>query len=183
MLNVVSSGSMLANVTPVRLGGSSSNRASCFPLQLVIASAANKTTLRIAALHRFVLCFTDRRRLMPTRWLRTVAVLAIIVPAVACGHRSASPSPSPPPDPQQTKVPNVVDAAAIAAAPGQPLENILADRVAGVRLGRASDGSLTVQIRGGSGDTQPLYVIDGVPITPGPGGSLSGINPYDIQWL
>jgi TonB-dependent SusC/RagA subfamily outer membrane receptor len=25
-----------------------------------------------------------------------------------------------------------------------------------------------------------LYVIDGVPITPGPGGSLSGINPSDI---
>jgi TonB-dependent SusC/RagA subfamily outer membrane receptor len=103
----------------------------------------------------------------------------MVIPAVACGRGSASPSPTP--DPQQTKVPNVVDADAIAAAQGQPIEKILADRVAGVRLGRASDGSLTVQIRGGSGDAQPLYVIDGVPITPGPGGSLSGINPYDIQ--
>ena len=40
-----------------------------------------------------------------------------------------------------------------------------------------------MQIRGSgslNADTQPLYVIDGVPITPGPGGSLSGINPYDI---
>jgi len=119
---------------------------------------------------------------MPTRWLRTVAVLAIIIPAVACGRRSASSSPTPDPQPT-TKVPNVVDADAIAAAQGQPIEKILADRVAGVRLGRASDGSLTVQIRGGSmnSDNQPLYVIDGVPITPGPGGSLSGINPYDIQ--
>ena len=81
-------------------------------------------------------------------------------------------------------MPNVVDADAIAAAQGQPIEKILADRVAGVRLGRAPDGSLTVQIRGASnmnGDNQPLYVIDGVPITPGPGGSLSGINPLDIQ--
>ena len=117
---------------------------------------------------------------MPTRWLRTVAVLSIVIPAAACGHRAAT---QPTPDPQQTKRPNVVDADAIASAQGQPIEKILADRVAGVRLGRASDGSLTVQIRGGSmnGDNQPLYVIDGVPITPGPGGSLSGINPYDIQ--
>jgi TonB-dependent SusC/RagA subfamily outer membrane receptor len=117
---------------------------------------------------------------MPTRWLRTVAVLAIVIPAGACSRRAAT---TPTTDPQATKVPNVVDADAIASAQGQPIEKILADRVAGVRLGRASDGSLTVQIRGGSmnADNQPLYVIDGVPITPGPGGSLSGINPYDIQ--
>lgn len=118
---------------------------------------------------------------MPTRSLRILAFLGIVIPAVACTHRAAPASPAP--DAQQTKVPNVVDADAIAAAQGQPIEKILADRVAGVRLGRASDGSLTVQIRGGSmnADNQPLYVIDGVPITPGPGGSLSGINPYDIQ--
>ena len=120
---------------------------------------------------------------MPTRSLRIVAFLGIVIPAVSCTHRPAQPSPAPDPQ-QQTKVPNVVDADAIAAAQGQPIEKILADRVAGVRLGRAPDGSLTVQIRGASnmnGDNQPLYVIDGVPITPGPGGSLSGINPLDIQ--
>ena len=120
---------------------------------------------------------------MPTRSLRTVAFLAIVIPVLACARHSAPPPPAPDAQQQQTKVPNVVDADAIASAQGQPIEKILADRVAGVRLGRASDGSLTVQIRGASmsGDTQPLYVIDGVPITPGPGGSLSGINPYDIQ--
>jgi TonB-dependent SusC/RagA subfamily outer membrane receptor len=80
-------------------------------------------------------------------------------------------------------MPNVVNADAIANSSGQPIEKILADRVAGVRLGHASDGSLTVQIRGSSWSdaTAPLYVIDGVPIAAGPGGSLSGINPYDIQ--
>jgi TonB-dependent SusC/RagA subfamily outer membrane receptor len=26
-----------------------------------------------------------------------------------------------------------------------------------------------------------LYVLDGVAIEPGPGGSLSGISPYDIE--
>ncbi len=30
-------------------------------------------------------------------------------------------------------------------------------------------------------DDRPLYVIDGVPINPGPGGALTGINPYDIE--
>jgi TonB-dependent SusC/RagA subfamily outer membrane receptor len=112
---------------------------------------------------------------------RTVAASAIVIVALsACARRVAPPASPPDAGPRS---PNVVNADAIAASQGQPIEKILADRVAGVRLGRASDGSLTVQIRGASwsADAQPLYVIDGVPITPGAGGSLSGINPYDIQ--
>ena len=31
------------------------------------------------------------------------------------------------------------------------------------------------------GSSDPLYLIDGVPYTPGPGGLLIGINPYEIQ--
>ena len=31
------------------------------------------------------------------------------------------------------------------------------------------------------GRTEPLYLLDGVPYTPGPGGLLIGINPNDIQ--
>src|SRR3954470_24902129 len=30
------------------------------------------------------------------------------------------------------------------------------------------------------GSNQPLYLLDGVPFTPGPGGLLIGINPHDI---
>ena len=29
--------------------------------------------------------------------------------------------------------------------------------------------------------TSPLYVVDGTPIEPGPGGYVTGINPEDIQ--
>ncbi len=79
---------------------------------------------------------------------------------------------------------NVVTAQTIADNANEPIEKILADRVAGVRLGVASDGSLTVNIRGTTSwntDNAPLYVIDGVAITPGPGGALNGINPYDID--
>jgi TonB-dependent SusC/RagA subfamily outer membrane receptor len=61
---------------------------------------------------------------------------------------------------------------------------VLSGRVAGVVVTRASDGGLAVRIRGSSsiaGNNQPLYVLDGMPITPGPGGSLTGLNPSDIE--
>lgn len=48
---------------------------------------------------------------------------------------------------------------------------------------RRPDGSIAVRIRGGTsvyGDSEPLYVIDGMTVQAGPGGALQGINPYDI---
>lgn len=112
---------------------------------------------------------------------RSIIALAVAAGLAACVHRQSTDSAT---DTQAVaKKPNVVSADAIANSNGQPIEKILAGRVAGVQLGRAADGSLTVQIRGATnwnGDSAPLYVIDGVPIAPGPGGSLVGINPYDI---
>lgn len=72
----------------------------------------------------------------------------------------------------------------IERAPGKPIEETLMTRFPGVRVTRAPDGGLAVRIRGTTsvhGSNEPLYVIDGVPIMPGPGGSLHGINPYDIE--
>ena len=46
------------------------------------------------------------------------------------------------------------------------------------------DGSISVRIRGATSflaGSEPLYVIDGTPIRPGYGGTLAGINPYDIE--
>lgn len=119
---------------------------------------------------------------MSPSYLPSIVAIALAIGAVSCAHRPA-PRQADPEAATASKRANVVSSETIANSSGQPIEKILADRVAGVRLGRASDGSLTVQIRGSgslNADTQPLYVIDGVPITPGPGGSLSGINPYDI---
>ena len=31
-----------------------------------------------------------------------------------------------------------------------------------------------------NGSTEPLFIIDGLPIQSGPGGALAGINPHDI---
>lgn len=56
-------------------------------------------------------------------------------------------------------------------------------RFPGVWVTRTPDGGIAIRIRGATsfrGGTEPLYVLDGIPIQPGPGGGLSGINPYDI---
>ncbi|MGH7475843.1 MAG: TonB-dependent receptor plug domain-containing protein [Longimicrobiales bacterium] len=94
-----------------------------------------------------------------------------------CGppHDAARPSPS--------DTSNVTSED-IDRTPNRPIEEILAGRVAGVRVAWAPDGGIMIRIRGGSsilGSNDPLYVIDGIPIEPGPGGSLTGINPYDIE--
>jgi TonB-dependent starch-binding outer membrane protein SusC len=68
--------------------------------------------------------------------------------------------------------------------PNEPIEKVLQGRISGVVVSQAPDGSIAVQIRGqsaGLGPTQPLYILDGLAIEPGPGGSLSGISPYDIE--
>lgn len=79
--------------------------------------------------------------------------------------------------------PNVVTAEDIARSPSEPIEKILEGRIAGVEVRQTRNG-LEVRIRGQTslrGDTAPLYVIDGVPIEPGPGGALAGISAYDIE--
>ena len=59
----------------------------------------------------------------------------------------------------------------------------LSAKVPGVWVTLTADGSLAVRIRGSasiSANTEPLYVIDGLSVQPGPGGALLGINPHDI---
>jgi TonB-dependent SusC/RagA subfamily outer membrane receptor len=61
-------------------------------------------------------------------------------------------------------------------------EELFAGRFPGVQVVRLPDG-IAVRIRGTtsvSGSNEPLYVIDGMTIEPGPGGALTGINPADI---
>lgn len=65
----------------------------------------------------------------------------------------------------------------------EPVEMLLVGRFAGVEVFRAAGGGTAVRIRGTSsfyGSNEPLYVIDGIPVHAGPGGSLVGLNPYDI---
>lgn len=89
------------------------------------------------------------------------------------------------PDPSPTRplAGTTVTAEDLDRSPGQPLERVLQNHVAGVMITQTPDGGISVRIRGATtinGSTEPLYVIDGLPIQPGPGGSLVGLNPHDI---
>ena len=95
----------------------------------------------------------------------------------ACAHGGAST--------QQTSAPTpdaAVTSQDIHPAPDQPIEKVLQGRVSGVDVTQGPDG-IIVRIRGQSSvmGSEPLYVVDGQVISPGPNGSLSGINPYDIE--
>jgi TonB-dependent starch-binding outer membrane protein SusC len=105
----------------------------------------------------------------------------VMVLAGACAHSGGTPAAKGnAPEPKST----TVKADDIHPAPGEPIEKALQGRVSGVDVTSTPDGGIAVRIRGASsfyGNTSPLYVIDGIPIEPGPNGSLSGINPSDIE--
>lgn len=68
--------------------------------------------------------------------------------------------------------------------PVSQVAELLEGRAAGVHVLRAPGGGVRVRIRGASslqGSSDPLYVIDGVPVSPDPGGTLSFLNPSDIS--
>jgi TonB-dependent starch-binding outer membrane protein SusC len=75
-----------------------------------------------------------------------------------------------------------VTAEDIARSPTVSIEDQLAAKYPGVWVSRSPEGGISVRMRGAppSGGQIPLYVIDGIPIDPGPNGALSGISPYDI---
>jgi TonB-dependent SusC/RagA subfamily outer membrane receptor len=100
----------------------------------------------------------------------TVGVLA------GCAHSKAARPTSPAASP-------TVTSEDIQQNPGEPIERVLQRRFAGVEVTRTAGGGISVRIRGATSfnaSTEPLYVVDGMPIHAGPGGGLTGINPYDI---
>ncbi len=60
----------------------------------------------------------------------------------------------------------------------------LVQGLAGVTVRRLPSGGISLRIRGSSslsGDAEPLYVINGVPIRAAPGQALMGVNPREIE--
>ena len=87
-------------------------------------------------------------------------------------------------DADQPSPSTAVTAEDIERNPSQSIEELLESRFPGVEVVRTGDGGVTLRIRGTTsiyGSNEPLFVIDGVAIEPGPGGALFGINPYDIE--
>jgi TonB-dependent starch-binding outer membrane protein SusC len=108
--------------------------------------------------------------------VRTLLALSMIVGvAAACSSKSSRQAPTPK---------NTVTAKDLESNPSESIEKILQAKVPGVWVTRTPDGGIALQIRGQSsfyGENQPLYVIDGVTIAPGPNGALQGVNPHDIE--
>lgn len=112
-------------------------------------------------------------------------ILAVMLLAACASPRDPQTEPVPAGTSASTSAAATITSEQIEQSPtGDPIEKQLMNRSPGVWVGKAADGSIAVRIRGGSssihGNNEPLYILDGVPFQPGPGGSLSGINPYDI---
>lgn len=68
--------------------------------------------------------------------------------------------------------------------PNEPIEKVLQSKVSGLEVRRTADGGIAVRIRGSYsfvGTDAPLYLVDDVPIEPGPEGELIGVDPYNIE--
>lgn len=92
--------------------------------------------------------------------LRVVLPAALIVSVLGCSHsRNTSTR-------IQPRRVSGLTAEDIARNPGVPVEELLASRVPGIRVGRASDGRMVMMVRGQSSlePQEPLFVVDGVPL-------------------
>jgi len=80
--------------------------------------------------------------------------------------------------------PSTVTSSAIQRNTEEPIEMALQGRVSGVDVSRTPSGGIAVRIRGAASflaGSRPLYVLDGIPIEPGPNGAINGLNAHDIE--
>jgi len=101
--------------------------------------------------------------------IRVLSFAALVATIAACAHSGgpatarANADKMPPPD--------------------GSIEQILAGKVSGVIVTRGAHGGISVRISGPKtfyGSSEPLYIVDDVPVEAGPNGNLSWLNPHDI---
>ncbi len=104
---------------------------------------------------------------------------------LGCAYPAVSAAPSGTPSEEMTaSAVSTVSGEDLHGIPTARVEELLEGRSAGVQVIRVPGGGIAVRIRGRSsiyGDTEPLYVIDGVPVEVTTGHGLSWLNPGDIQ--
>ncbi|MEM6784036.1 MAG: TonB-dependent receptor plug domain-containing protein [Bacteroidota bacterium] len=79
--------------------------------------------------------------------------------------------------------PDRVDAEDLEGRAIARVEEMLRGQVAGVSVSE-SGGNLVIRIRGTStltGNSEPLFVVDGLPLQQGTRGILDGISPMDVE--
>lgn len=123
----------------------------------------------------------------PRRALATIPVALLnallLGTSLACASRGvtardpATENVAPPPRPAP-------DTSSVAIGDGKSIERLFAGRFPGVSVATGPNGGLQIRIRGGStsftGGEEPLFVIDGTPLSQGTGGIVF-LNPYDIE--
>jgi iron complex outermembrane receptor protein len=103
-----------------------------------------------------------------------VSVVAVAELAAGCAQGTSRHEPTPQP---------AVTAQDLERNASQSIEQVLQAKYPGVQITRTGDG-VAIQLRGpGSfySSGAALYVIDDVPMPSGRAGSLTLINPYDIE--
>jgi TonB-dependent SusC/RagA subfamily outer membrane receptor len=67
----------------------------------------------------------------------------------------------------------------------EPIEVTLQKKVPGLVVTRTAEGEIALEIRGGGSirgeESPPLWILDGQPFYPGPGGVLAGVSPESIE--
>ncbi len=131
---------------------------------------------------------------MATRW-RAVPLAVFAVYAIGCAHPNAATRQSQVSDttkaaarPDTThpanRDPSTVTSVDSRVGANEPIEMALQGKVPGLEITRTTDGYVAIRIHGPSsffGNGEPLYVLDGIPITPGPNGRIGGLFAKDIE--
>ncbi len=71
---------------------------------------------------------------------------------------------------------------ALKERPAARVSDLLKGRTSGVIVTEGAGGGVRVRIRSSAARSaaDPLYVIDDMPVTPDPGGTVPWLNPYDV---
>jgi TonB-dependent SusC/RagA subfamily outer membrane receptor len=134
---------------------------------------------------------------MPARLVRLTGIVmcgVALVATLACHHRTPASAPRPAGDSvsvgyetrtqeQTGRAVQSITAVELANVRVKRVEEMLAGRVAGVRVLPTPNGGFAIRIRGVStvvGNTGPLYIVDGLPVEVTPGEGLNWLDPADI---
>jgi len=112
----------------------------------------------------------------PTRSFSSICLVAGLM--LGCAHGGSESS-----ETAQNPTPNSSPEQTVSPQPPMSLEQLLAGRVSGVTVARGTRGGISIRIRGPSSfylSSEPLYVVDGTPVTPEADGTLTWLNPQDI---
>lgn len=106
----------------------------------------------------------------------TLPVSVLVVLTLACAPAAT---------PGTSSNRSIVTADDLAEHPDAPIEQVIQRKVPGVTVYRDSDGNVELQIRGASSlmgkPSPPLYVLNGLPVSPGSGAVLTSVDRHDIE--